>query len=174
VPGEASCRPTTCVGYNQHYQSRVTGSLMGTPVIPCLRWPSWGGRHSEAGGVIEDEWAAAWRSGHGLFEPELRSPRHRRRDGGSVHDGVKSTWRRMVGEDAVYDVVIIGSGPGGTWGRSGGQLGLRTAIVERADLAVCASTLAASRRRRCCATPRCFRRCTGQGVWVSVGDVVLS
>jgi len=57
-----------------------------------------------------------------------------------------------------YDVLIIGSGPGGyvTAIRSA-QLGFKTAIVEREHLGGiclnwgCASTGAASRPRHCCA-----------------------
>ena len=54
-----------------------------------------------------------------------------------------------------YDVIIIGSGPGGyvTAIRSA-QLGLKTAIVEREHLAGICSTGAASRPRRCCARRR--------------------
>ncbi len=53
--------------------------------------------------------------------------------------------------DTNYDVIIIGSGPGGyvTAIRSA-QLGFKTAIVEREHLGAFASTGVAFRRRLCC------------------------
>ena len=54
-----------------------------------------------------------------------------------------------------YDVIIIGSGPGGYIAAiRAAQLGLKTAIVEREHLAGICSNWAASRPRRCCAPPR--------------------
>ena len=49
-----------------------------------------------------------------------------------------------------FDVIVIGSGPGGYVSAiRASQLGLKTAIVERAELGGSASTGAVSRPRRC-------------------------
>ena len=57
--------------------------------------------------------------------------------------------------DTSFDVIIIGAGPGGyVTAIRAAQLGLKTAVVEKAYSAASATTGGASRPRRCCARRR--------------------
>jgi len=56
--------------------------------------------------------------------------------------------------DTSFDIIIIGSGPGGyVTAIRAAQLGFKVAVVERISLAVSAPIGAASRPKRCCARP---------------------
>jgi len=61
-----------------------------------------------------------------------------------------------------FDVIIIGGGPGGyVCAIRCGQLGLKTAIVERENLGGICLNWAASRPRRCCAHRKSGICCIG-------------
>ncbi|WP_410505507.1 FAD-binding protein [Hymenobacter sp. HDW8] len=54
-----------------------------------------------------------------------------------------------------YDLVVVGSGPGGYVAAiRASQLGLKVGVVERESLGAFASTGAASRPKRCSKAPR--------------------
>jgi len=63
--------------------------------------------------------------------------------------------------DTSFDIIIIGSGPGGyVTAIRAAQLGYKTAIIEKSYLGGICLNWAASRPRRCCARRRFITTCS--------------